>query len=150
LTVTGFQIMYEIVEPGLPCWRCINCKTGRPNICLGTYFSEVLEIADSDSDIRYCGAPGSAGSLSRYFALPADMAPHLPEHISWVESGSVQPLAVSPAKITPASADLLDWYCDWETCRPASTSNCSNLVSRLNSTMYTYVYMTTVDVDRSA
>ncbi|KAK1927366.1 putative xylitol dehydrogenase [Papiliotrema laurentii] len=67
------------VEPGLPCRRCANCKNGRSNICM---------------DMRYCGAPGSVGSLMRYFALPADMAPHIPEHISWEESGSIQPLAI--------------------------------------------------------
>ncbi|WWC60367.1 uncharacterized protein I303_102938 [Kwoniella dejecticola CBS 10117] len=67
------------IEPGLPCRRCINCKEGKVNICL---------------DMRYCGAPGSVGSLSRYFALPADMAPHIPDHVSWDEAGCIQPLAV--------------------------------------------------------
>ena len=36
------------IEPALPCRRCVNCKAGRANICL---------------DIKYCGAPGSVGSL---------------------------------------------------------------------------------------
>ncbi|WWC87945.1 uncharacterized protein L201_002845 [Kwoniella dendrophila CBS 6074] len=67
------------IEPGLPCRRCINCKEGRVNICL---------------DMRYCGAPGSVGSISRFFALPADMAPHIPDHVSWDEAGCIQPLAV--------------------------------------------------------
>uniref|UniRef100_D8PNA7 Enoyl reductase (ER) domain-containing protein n=1 Tax=Schizophyllum commune (strain H4-8 / FGSC 9210) TaxID=578458 RepID=D8PNA7_SCHCM len=67
------------VEPGLPCRRCINCKNGRMNIC---------------TDQHYCGAPGSVGSLSRYFALPADMAPHIPAHVSWDEAGCIQPLAI--------------------------------------------------------
>lgn len=70
------------VEPGLPCRRCANCKAGRMNICL---------------DVKYCGAPGSVGSLMRYFALPADMAPHLPESLSWEEAGSLQPLAIGVA-----------------------------------------------------
>ncbi|WVR03776.1 hypothetical protein IAU60_000771 [Kwoniella sp. DSM 27419] len=67
------------IEPGLPCRRCINCKEGRVNICL---------------DMRYCGAPGSVGSLSRYFALPADMAIHIPDHLSWDQAGCIQPVAV--------------------------------------------------------
>ncbi|EJT47281.1 hypothetical protein A1Q1_03910 [Trichosporon asahii var. asahii CBS 2479] len=67
------------VEPGLPCRRCKNCKEGRMNICL---------------DAHYCGSPGSVGSLSRYFALPADMAPHIPDTLSWEEAGSIQPLAI--------------------------------------------------------
>lgn len=45
-------------------------------------------------DAHYCGAPGSVGSLSRYFALPADMAPHIPDNLSWEEAGSIQPLAI--------------------------------------------------------
>ncbi|WVN90741.1 uncharacterized protein L203_105983 [Cryptococcus depauperatus CBS 7841] len=67
------------IEPGLPCRRCINCKEGKVNIC---------------PSMRYCGAPGSVGSLSRFFALPADMAPHIPDHLSWEEAGCIQPLAV--------------------------------------------------------
>lgn len=38
------------IEPGLPCRRCVNCKNGRVNICL---------------EMKYCGAPGSVGSLAR-------------------------------------------------------------------------------------
>lgn len=50
--VTTHQVGDRVaVEPGLPCRRCINCKTGRVNICL---------------DMKYCGAPGSVGSLARY------------------------------------------------------------------------------------
>ena len=45
-------------------------------------------------DQHYCGAPGSVGSLSRFFALPADMAPHIPDHVTWDEAGSIQPLAI--------------------------------------------------------
>ncbi|KAM6512169.1 hypothetical protein FSOLCH5_009888 [Fusarium solani] len=66
------------IEPGLPCRTCANCKNGRSNIC---------------SEMRYCGAPGTHGTLSRYFTLPADMAPHFPSTISWDEAGSIQPLA---------------------------------------------------------
>ncbi|KAI1324501.1 GroES-like protein [Xylariaceae sp. FL0255] len=67
------------VEPGLPCRRCINCKTGRSNICM---------------TMKYCGSPGTHGSLSKFFALPADMAPHIPDSVSWDEAGSIQPLAI--------------------------------------------------------
>lgn len=67
------------VEPGLPCRRCINCKGGRMNIC---------------TTIRYCGAPGTHGTLSRFYALPADMAPKIPKSVPWDVAGSIQPLAV--------------------------------------------------------
>lgn len=33
-------------------------------------------------------------TVVRFFALPADMAPHIPETVSWEEAGSIQPLAV--------------------------------------------------------
>ncbi|RSH88916.1 hypothetical protein EHS25_002578 [Saitozyma podzolica] len=67
------------VEPGLPCRRCENCKGGRSNICL---------------DMKYCGAPGCVGSLAKFSALPADMAPHIPDGVSWEEAGCIQPLAI--------------------------------------------------------
>ncbi|CAK7230190.1 hypothetical protein SBRCBS47491_007501 [Sporothrix bragantina] len=67
------------VEPGLPCRKCVNCKNGRMNICTTT---------------RYCGTPGVNGTLSRYYALPADMAPHIPKTIPWDVAGSIQPLAI--------------------------------------------------------
>lgn len=42
----------------------------------------------------------------RFHALPADMAPILPDNVSWEEAGSIQPLAVSlvgplKARLTP-------------------------------------------------
>ncbi|UOH80474.1 hypothetical protein LQV05_003128 [Cryptococcus neoformans] len=52
------------------------------------------KVGDRVANMHYCGAPGSVGSLSRYFALPADMAPHIPDHLSWEEAGCIQPLAV--------------------------------------------------------
>ncbi|KAI0160511.1 GroES-like protein [Xylariaceae sp. FL1272] len=67
------------VEPGLPCRKCINCKTGRSNIC---------------TTMKYCGSPGTHGTLSKFFALPADMAPHIPDSLNWEEAGSIQPLAI--------------------------------------------------------
>ncbi|TXT12885.1 hypothetical protein VHUM_01286 [Vanrija humicola] len=67
------------VEPGLPCRRCDNCKAGRINIC---------------TDGHYCGAVGSVGSLSKFFAVPADMAPKIPDNVSWEVAGSIQPLAI--------------------------------------------------------
>ncbi|CAK7270426.1 hypothetical protein SEPCBS119000_004085 [Sporothrix epigloea] len=66
------------IEPGLPCRKCINCKSGRMNIC---------------TTVRYCGVPGMHGTLSRFFALPADMAPKLPKSVPWDVAGSIQPLA---------------------------------------------------------
>ena len=62
----------------------------------------------------YCGAPGHNGLLSkyvlsshrvfefespdlerdRYYAVPADMAPHIPSSIPWDIAGSIQPVAV--------------------------------------------------------
>ncbi|EFX02635.1 sorbitol dehydrogenase [Grosmannia clavigera kw1407] len=67
------------IEPGMPCRRCVNCKNGRSNICL---------------HMRYCSSPGTHGSLSCYFALAADRAPHIPPTVGWDEAGSIQPLAI--------------------------------------------------------
>jgi D-xylulose reductase len=79
--VTTHQVGDHVaIEPGLPCRTCVNCKTGRMNICTA---------------IRYCGSPGTHGTLSRFYALPADMAPHIPKTMRWDVAGSIQPLAVS-------------------------------------------------------
>lgn len=37
---------------------------------------------------------GSVGSLSKFFAVPADMAPKIPDNVSWEVAGSIQPLAI--------------------------------------------------------
>ncbi|KAK4689917.1 hypothetical protein P7C73_g200, partial [Tremellales sp. Uapishka_1] len=113
--VTTHQVGDRVaVEPGLPCRRCVNCKSGRVNICLSRLVSSEEEwgrkahneksrehmrsrkawIANDRAGMRYCGSPGSVGSLMRYFALPADMAPHIPDNISWEVAGSIQPLAI--------------------------------------------------------
>jgi threonine dehydrogenase-like Zn-dependent dehydrogenase len=116
-----------VVEPGLPCRRCVNCKNGRSNICLGESCDN-LEVPWRDqliSDMRYCGAPGSVGSLMRYFALPADMAPHIPENVSWEESGSIQPLAVSVTLTFESLMGECRLMSGWCTDRKASRSSCS-------------------------
>ncbi|RXK38095.1 xylitol dehydrogenase [Tremella mesenterica] len=78
--VTSHKVGNRVaVEPGLPCRRCINCKEGRSNLCL---------------DYLYCGAPNAKGSIQKYFALPADMAPKFPDNVGWDEAGSIQPLAI--------------------------------------------------------
>ena len=45
------------IEPGIPCRRCILCKSGRYNICKDYTF--------------YC-APYADGSLCQYFSHPSD------------------------------------------------------------------------------
>ncbi len=47
--------------------------------------------------------------MARYFALPADMAPHIPSNVSWEEAGSIQPLAVShpPPPMTHTDVDCV-------------------------------------------
>ncbi|KAK9420138.1 putative Enoyl reductase (ER) domain-containing protein [Seiridium unicorne] len=62
-------------------------------IAVGEYVT-THKPGDRVAKIRYCGAPGTHGSLSRFFALPADMAPHIPESVGWDEAGSIQPLAI--------------------------------------------------------
>ncbi|KAL5362421.1 chaperonin 10-like protein [Aspergillus floccosus] len=39
-------------------------------------------------------AAGEVIAVGEFFALPADMAPHIPETVSWEEAGSIQPLAI--------------------------------------------------------
>jgi hypothetical protein len=88
---------------------------------------------DGTPDFRYCGAPGNHGILSRYYALPADMAPHIPDSVGWDEAGSIQPLAVSgraSGTILLESADVYsDRGADWEEGGSARPPDGGHLVS---------------------
>ena len=45
------------IEPGVPCRRCMYCKTGRYNLCL---------------DMKFCATPPYDGNLARFYVHDAD------------------------------------------------------------------------------
>ncbi|RAL17638.1 NAD(P)-dependent alcohol dehydrogenase [Aspergillus homomorphus CBS 101889] len=80
--VTNLQIGDRVaIEPGFPCRRCQQCKTGRYNLCPGMRFA-----ADP---------PDTHGTLCRLFRMPADFVYKIPASLSLEEAVLVEPLAVA-------------------------------------------------------
>lgn len=68
------------VEPGIPCWKCDFCKSGRYNLCPNVYF--------------YASLPVVEGCFAEYIAHPANLCYKLPENVSTMEGALMEPLAV--------------------------------------------------------
>ncbi|TVY92719.1 putative D-xylulose reductase A [Lachnellula willkommii] len=69
------------IEPGFPCRRCKNCKSGRYNLCPQMTFA-----ADP---------PYSHGTLRKYYKIPEDFCYKLPDSVALDEGVLVEPLSVA-------------------------------------------------------
>ena len=67
------------LEPGVPCGRCRECRTGRYNLC---------------RDVAFLGAPPTDGAFTRYVAIHEDFAFALPPEVSDAAGALIEPLAV--------------------------------------------------------
>jgi len=68
------------VEPGVPCWHCEFCKTGKYNLCRNVYF--------------YASLPVVEGCFAEFIAHPANLCYKLPDNVSTLEGALMEPLAV--------------------------------------------------------
>uniref|UniRef100_A0A1Y1NA46 Sorbitol dehydrogenase n=2 Tax=Photinus pyralis TaxID=7054 RepID=A0A1Y1NA46_PHOPY len=68
------------VDPGVHCFRCDPCRSGRGNLCVNAVFAGTLQ---------------SDGCLSRYFAHSADFCYRLPDHVSLEEGALVELVSVA-------------------------------------------------------
>jgi len=68
------------VEPGVPCGRCRECRTGHYNVC---------------PDLRFYGSPPVDGALTNYLAVHEDFVHPLPDAISDEAGALIEPLAVA-------------------------------------------------------
>ncbi len=68
------------LEPGVPCGRCRECRTGQYNLC---------------PDIRFYGSPPLDGALTNYLAVHEDFVHPLPDTISDQAGALIEPLAVA-------------------------------------------------------
>jgi L-iditol 2-dehydrogenase len=68
------------LEPGVPCGRCRECRTGRYNLC---------------PLMRFFGTPPVDGAFMQYVAIHADFAHLLPDNLSDEAGALVEPLAVA-------------------------------------------------------
>lgn len=69
------------IEPGFPCRRCKNCKSGRYNLCPQMTFA--------------ASPPNSHGTLRKYFRIPEDFCYKLPDSMGLDEAILVEPLSVA-------------------------------------------------------
>ena len=67
------------IEPGEPCGRCDQCRTGRYNLC---------------PNIRFHGTPPVDGTLSEFVALKSELAYTVPDEISDNAAALLEPLSV--------------------------------------------------------
>jgi L-iditol 2-dehydrogenase len=67
------------LEPGIPCRKCVFCRTGRYNLC---------------RDVVFFATPPIDGAFCEYVTHPADFAFRLPEGMSLDEGAMMEPLAV--------------------------------------------------------
>ncbi|XP_066910749.1 sorbitol dehydrogenase-like [Clytia hemisphaerica] len=67
------------IEPGVPCRKCIRCKSGRYNLC---------------PDIFFCATPPDDGNLCRFYTHAADFCYRLPDHVTFEEGALLEPLSV--------------------------------------------------------
>ncbi|KAI0405884.1 GroES-like protein [Xylaria palmicola] len=68
------------LEPGYPCRRCPRCLAGRYNLC---------------PDMRFAATPPYDGTLTGFWAAPADFCYRLPDGVSLREGALIEPLAVA-------------------------------------------------------
>jgi L-iditol 2-dehydrogenase len=78
------------VEPGIPCWKCDNCKQGKYNLCTNVYF--------------YASLPVREGCFSEYISHPANLCFKLPDNVSTLEGALMEPLAVGFHAATQSGA----------------------------------------------
>ncbi|KAI1490080.1 GroES-like protein [Biscogniauxia mediterranea] len=76
------------LEPGYPCRRCGPCLSGHYNLC---------------PDMRFAATPPYDGTLTGYWAAPADFCYKLPDAVSLQEGALIEPLAVAVHIVRQAS-----------------------------------------------
>jgi L-iditol 2-dehydrogenase len=67
------------VEPGVPCDKCFECRSGNYNLCANVAFS---------------GVPPYTGSIRRYHVHRAAFLHKLPDSLSFSDGALLEPLSV--------------------------------------------------------
>jgi len=67
------------IEPGIACFKCDVCKTGRYNLC---------------KEMVFHATPPHDGTLRRYFKHPAHLCFKIPDNMSPEEGACIEPLSV--------------------------------------------------------
>jgi len=79
------------MEPGVPCGRCKECRSGRYNLC---------------PDVEFFATPPIDGAFSEYVVLPRDFVHPVPAGISFDAAALVEPLSVGVWACQKANVSL--------------------------------------------
>jgi len=78
--VTDLEVGTTVaMEPGVPCGRCAQCRSGRYNLC---------------PDVEFFATPPIDGAFCEYVILPRDFVHPVPGHVSYDAAALVEPLSV--------------------------------------------------------
>lgn len=82
------------IEPGYPCCHCVHCMAGHYNLC---------------PEMRFAATPPDDGTLTGFWAAPANFCYRLPDKVSLQEGALIEPLAVGvhivrQARVTPGQS----------------------------------------------
>lgn len=85
------------IEPGVPCGRCTECRTGRYNLC---------------ADVAFFATPPVDGAFARYVTVNEDFAHPVPDQVSDTAAALLEPLsvglwAVGKARVGPGDRVLI-------------------------------------------
>ena len=68
------------IEPAMPCWKCDQCRVGRPHTC---------------RKLKFLGCPKQAeGCLSEYLVMPETSCFSIPDSMSFDQAAISEPLAI--------------------------------------------------------
>ncbi|MCL4378431.1 MAG: NAD(P)-dependent alcohol dehydrogenase [Actinobacteria bacterium] len=82
------------IEPGVPCYKCDFCKSGKYNLC---------------SDVKFMATPPYNGSFTEYVNYDPNFLYKIPDSISFTKAALIEPLSVGyscmlSAKIKPGDS----------------------------------------------
>jgi len=67
------------VEPATPCGRCIQCRSGRGNIC---------------TRVKFLGMPGNPGAFAEFIAIRLENLVKFPPRAAFEEGVALEPMAI--------------------------------------------------------
>jgi L-iditol 2-dehydrogenase len=93
-----------VVEPGVPCGRCPQCRSGSYNLCRDIEFLGNPPVSGTSAPVN--------GALARYVAVHEDFVHPVPRTVSDAAAALIEPLAVAlhavrRARIEPGSTVLI-------------------------------------------
>ena len=69
-----------VVEPGVSCWQCVQCRSGRPHTC---------------ENLKFLGCPGQIeGCLSEYLVMPSECCFPTKDRIALEQGTLCEPFAI--------------------------------------------------------